>query len=128
MGLDLLHLLSRRRALYRNAGRRQPGEAGRHHACPDRSDWRDVRSGPRSLGGRVGLTWIAVDWFLRRSPPLDMGRALMRAYSQVDSIFALALAGNRSHRGAGAGIRPERDGGIASLRVGCAAGRLLRER
>src|SRR5262245_9394483 len=54
MGLDLLHLLSRRRALYRNARGREPGQAGRHHARADRPDRRDVRSGPRPPGGRVG--------------------------------------------------------------------------
>src|SRR5262249_59854704 len=34
-----------------------------------------------------------------------------------------ALAGDRSHRDAGAGIRRHRDGGVASLRVGRAAPR-----
>src|SRR5262249_42708041 len=55
MGLDLLHLLSRRRALYRNARRRKPGQAGRHHARAHRPDRRDVRLGPRPPAGRVSL-------------------------------------------------------------------------
>src|SRR5262249_12754181 len=53
MGLDLLHLLSRRRALYRNAGRGQPGQAGRHHARARRPDRRDVRVGARPPGERI---------------------------------------------------------------------------
>ena len=67
MGLDLLHLLSWRRALYRNARGREPGQAGRHHARAHRSDRRDVGIGARSPGGRVGDARIAVDRFLRRS-------------------------------------------------------------
>src|SRR5215470_8001434 len=63
MGLDLLHLLSRRRALYRNAGRGQPGQAGRHHARADRPDRRDVRVGARPSGGRLDRD-AAVDWVL----------------------------------------------------------------
>ena len=42
-----------RRAVHRHAGRRQPGEAGRHHARGDRSDRRDVDRGARASA--IGL-------------------------------------------------------------------------
>src|SRR5262249_15848096 len=64
MGLDLLHLLSRRRALYRNAGRGQPRQAGRYHARADRPDRRDVRIGARSPDGRLSRAATPVDGLL----------------------------------------------------------------
>ena len=57
VGLDILHVPARRRALYRNAGRREPGEAGRHDGGEDRSDRRDVGGGARAYDRRV--IWAA---------------------------------------------------------------------
>src|SRR5215831_17670064 len=51
-------------------------------------------------------------------------RADARAPARRRDLFPFAaLAGDRSHRGAGAGVRRDRDGGVASLRVGRAAPR-----
>src|SRR5205807_1197519 len=69
MGLDLLHLLSRRRALYRNAGRGQPGQAGRHHARARRPDRGDDRVGARPPGERPAGVRLA----FQVAPGSDLG-------------------------------------------------------
>ncbi len=56
MGLDFLHMVSGRRAVYRDAGRREPGEARRHHARSDRPDRRDERRGQGTPGGMTQST------------------------------------------------------------------------
>jgi hypothetical protein len=53
-------------ALYRHAGRGEPGQAGRHHGREARSHRRDVRRGPGLSSGRVGKRSNAVDAVIRR--------------------------------------------------------------
>src|ERR1700757_4977935 len=53
MGFDLLYVSPRRRALYRHAGRRQPGQARRHDARANRPDRGDVGVSPSAPRRRV---------------------------------------------------------------------------
>ena len=77
--------------------------------------------------GVMGYGKVIKDFGSIRVTAALESRADSRAPAGRLDLFPLAaLPGDRSHRDAGAGIRRERDGGVASLRVGCAAPRRRR--
>src|SRR6516225_11083480 len=55
MGIDLLHVLSRRCAVHGDAGRGEPGQARRRDACADSTDRRDDGAGARAQGGGIAM-------------------------------------------------------------------------